>query len=131
LSAIDPPSNLVTPEEFVFEGAGNSKVHGWIIKPHNYDENKKNAYPMALLIHGGPEGAWNDDWSYRWNPQLFSASGYFTVMINTQGSTGYGQEFTRAILGNWGGAPYESLMLGVDYILQEYKQIDPTRLAVD
>jgi dipeptidyl aminopeptidase/acylaminoacyl peptidase len=68
-------------------------VHGWVLKPYEYKPTE--TYPLAFLIHGGPESAWNDDWSYRWNVQLFASKSYFTVMINPQGSTGYGQKFTE------------------------------------
>ena len=82
---------------------------------------------MKFLIHGGPQGAWGDDWSYRWNPELFAANGYVVVMINFHGSTGYGQKFIDAINGNWGGAPYEDLMLGLDYAEKTYPFIDKDR----
>jgi dipeptidyl aminopeptidase/acylaminoacyl peptidase len=97
------------------------------MKPFGYNDKQK--YPLAYLIHGGPEGAWNDDWSYRWNPQMFASRSYFTVMVNPQGSTGFGQNYTKAILGNWGGAPYISLMKGLDYVLDKYPQIDSKRIA--
>ncbi len=82
---------------------------------------------MKFLIHGGPEGAWGDDWSYRWNPELFAANGYVVIMINFHGSTGYGQKFIDAINGDWGGAPFEDLMKGLDYAEQHYPFIDKTR----
>jgi dipeptidyl aminopeptidase/acylaminoacyl peptidase len=82
-------------------------VHGWFFKPHNFDAKK--TYPLAFLIHGGPEGAWNDDWGLRWNQQIFSGAGYAVVSINPTGSTGYGSEFTRAILRNWGSLPYQGI----------------------
>ncbi len=109
-------------ESFWFDGAANEKVQGFIVKPPNFDPNKK--YPVKFLIHGGPEGAWGDDWSYRWNPELFAANGYMIVMINFHGSTGYGQKFIDAINGNWGGAPYQDLMLGLDYAEKTYPYID-------
>src|SRR5581483_2542087 len=103
-----------------------SMIHGFIVKPPNFDKSKK--YPMILLIHGGPQSAWLDAWSYRWNPQMFAARGYVAVMINPHGSTGYGQAFTEQISGDWGGAVYEDLMKGVDYMLgQGY--VDPNRLG--
>ena len=82
---------------------------------------------MKFLIHGGPEGAWGDDWSYRWNPELFAANGYVVVMVNFHGSTGYGQKFIDAINGNWGGPPYQDLMLGLDYAEKTYPYIDKDR----
>jgi dipeptidyl aminopeptidase/acylaminoacyl peptidase len=112
-------------ESFWFEGAKSDKVQGFLVKPPNFDPNKK--YPMKFLIHGGPQGAWGDDWSYRWNPELFAANGYVVIMINFHGSTGYGQKFIDEINGNWGGAPYEDLMKGLDYAEKTYPFIDKDR----
>jgi dipeptidyl aminopeptidase/acylaminoacyl peptidase len=112
-------------ETFWLTGALKEKVQGFFVKPPNFDANKK--YPVKFLIHGGPEGAWGDDWSYRWNPELFAANGYVTVMINFHGSTGYGQKFIDAINGNWGGPPYQDLMLGLDYAEKTYPFIDKDR----
>src|SRR5580698_2503315 len=92
-------------EPFWFVGTHDDKVEGFLVKPPNFDPSKK--YPVKFLIHGGPEGAWGDDWSYRWNPELFAAptsstsSGYVVIMINFHGSTGYGQKFMDAINGDW------------------------------
>ncbi len=112
-------------ESFWFNGAIKEKVQGFVVKPPNFDASKK--YPVKFLIHGGPEGAWGDDWSYRWNPELFAANGYVIVMINFHGSTGYGQKFIDAINGNWGGPPYQDLMLGLDYAEKTYPFIDKDR----
>ena len=112
-------------ESFWFTGANGDKVQGFLVKPPNFDANKK--YPVKFLIHGGPEGAWGDDWSYRWNPELFAANGYVVVMINFHGSTGYGQKFIDAINGDWGGAPFEDLMKGLDYAEKTYPFIDKDR----
>ena len=105
--------------------ASKDRVQGFLVKPPNFDASKK--YPVKFLIHGGPEGAWGDSWSYRWNPELFAANGYVVVMINFTGSTGYGQEFTQAIQGDWGGRPYEDLMKGLDYVEKTYPFIDKDR----
>jgi dipeptidyl aminopeptidase/acylaminoacyl peptidase len=118
-------------ESFWFTGAHKDKVQGFLVKPPNFDASKK--YPVKFLIHGGPQGAWGDDWSYRWNAELFAAptsstpSGYVVIMINFHGSTGYGQKFIDAINGDWGGAPYEDLMKGLDYAEEHYGFIDKTR----
>jgi dipeptidyl aminopeptidase/acylaminoacyl peptidase len=112
-------------EPYWFNGSLKDKVQGFVIKPPNFDPSKK--YPVKYLIHGGPQGAWGDDWSYRWNPELFAASGYVVVMVNFHGSTGYGQKFIDAINGNWGGPPYQDLMLGLDYAEQHYPFIDKDR----
>ncbi|MFZ0310510.1 MAG: S9 family peptidase [Candidatus Sulfotelmatobacter sp.] len=126
-------SNIaMTPlESFGFKGAHNDKVEGFLVKPPNFDASKK--YPVKFLIHGGPQGAWGDDWSYRWNPELFASptsstpSGYVVIMINFHGSTGYGQKFIDAINGDWGGAPFEDLMKGLDYAEKTYPFIDKDR----
>jgi dipeptidyl aminopeptidase/acylaminoacyl peptidase len=122
----------MTPlQTFWFDGALGDRVEGFIVKPPNFDASKK--YPVKFLIHGGPQGAWGDDWSYRWNPELFASptsavpSGYVVVMINFHGSTGYGQKFIDAINGDWGGAPFEDLMKGLDYAEQTYPFIDKKR----
>jgi len=112
-------------EPYWFTGALKEQVQGFVVKPPNFDPNKK--YPVKYLIHGGPQGAWGDDWSYRWNPELFAANGYVVVMVNFHGSTGYGQKFIDAINGNWGGPPYEDLMLGLDYAEKNYPYIDKDR----
>jgi dipeptidyl aminopeptidase/acylaminoacyl peptidase len=112
-------------ESFWFLGAHNDKVEGFLVKPPNFDASKK--YPVKFLIHGGPQGAWGDDWSYRWNPELFAANGYVVIMINFHGSTGYGQKFIDAINGDWGGAPFEDLMKGLDYAEKAYPFIDKNR----
>jgi dipeptidyl aminopeptidase/acylaminoacyl peptidase len=117
---------LMSPlESFWFPGANNDKVQGFMVKPPNFDPSKK--YPVKFLIHGGPQGAWGDDWSYRWNPELFAANGYVVIMINFHGSTGYGQKFIDAINGDWGGAPFEDLMKGLDYAEEHYPFVDKTR----
>ena len=118
-------------EPFWFTGAKGDKVEGFLVKPPNFDPSKK--YPVKFLIHGGPQGAWGDDWSYRWNPELFAAptsstsSGYVVIMINFHGSTGYGQKFVESISGDWGGAPFEDLMKGLDYAEKTYPFIDKDR----
>jgi len=117
--------SMAEAEPFWFKGADGDNVEGSLVKPPNFDINKK--YPAKFLIHGGPQGAWGDDWSYRWNPQLFAANGYVVVMINFHGSTGYGQKFIDAINGDWGGAPFEDLMKGLDYAEQHYPFIDKDR----
>jgi dipeptidyl aminopeptidase/acylaminoacyl peptidase len=112
-------------ESFWFNGAVKDKVQGFVVKPPNFDASKK--YPVKFLIHGGPQGAWGDDWSYRWNPELFAANGYVVVMVNFHGSTGHGQKFIDAINGNWGGPPFQDLMLGLDYAEKTYPFIDKDR----
>jgi dipeptidyl aminopeptidase/acylaminoacyl peptidase len=112
-------------EPFSFTGSERAKVEGFIVKPPGFDASKK--YPVKFLIHGGPQGAWGDSWSFRWNPELFAASGYVVIMINPRGSTGYGQKFIDDINGDWGGRAYQDLMLGLDYAERTYPFIDKQR----
>ncbi len=103
--------NLKPAEEVTWQGAEEAKVSGWIIKPPDFDPSRK--WPLLVLIHGGPQGAWGDNWSYRWNPQIFAAAGYVVFMPNPRGSTGFGQKFTDDISGDWGGKVFTDLMNGV------------------
>jgi dipeptidyl aminopeptidase/acylaminoacyl peptidase len=112
-------------ESFWFTGAEKKKVQGFLVKPPNFDAAKK--YPVKFLIHGGPQGAWGDDWSFRWNPNMFASDGYVVVMINPRGSTGYGQQFIDDINGDWGGRAYKDLMMGLDYAEKTYPFIDKER----
>jgi dipeptidyl aminopeptidase/acylaminoacyl peptidase len=118
--------DLNSAEDFEYAGALNARIHGFIVKPPRFDPAKK--YPMVLLIHGGPQGAWLDAWSYRWNAQMYAARGYVTVLINPHGSTGYGQAFTEQISGDWGGAVYEDLMKGVDHVIKQ-GYVDANRIG--
>jgi len=112
-------------ESFWFAGAGGAKVQGFLVKPPNFDPQKK--YPVKFLIHGGPQGQWGDEWSYRWNAQLFTADGSVVIMINPRGSTGRGQKFIDEINGDWGGKPFIDLMDGLDYAEKTYAFIDKDR----
>ncbi len=104
-------------EEFVVDGAEKAKVHSFLLKPAGFDPKKK--YPVLFLIHGGPQGAWGQAWSYRWNPQVFANAGFVVVMPNPRGSTGYGQKFTDEISDDWGGKVYDDLMAVVDKVESE------------
>ena len=112
-------------ESFWFTAADKTKLQGFLIRPPAFDPAKK--YPVKFLIHGGPQGAWGDDWSYRWNPELFAANGYVVIMINMRGSTGYGQTIVDGVNGDWGGKPFTDLMEGLDYAEQHYPFIDKNR----
>jgi dipeptidyl aminopeptidase/acylaminoacyl peptidase len=114
-------------EPFWFEGADNDPVHGFLLKPPNFDPSRK--YPLLFIIHGGPQSAFFDHFHFRWNPQLFASPGYVVVEINPRGSIGYGQEFTDQISGDWGGRCYEDLMKGLDHVLNTFDFIDPEHLA--
>lgn len=119
------PIAMQPVEPFWFVGGGGTKVEGFLVKPPGFDPNKK--YPLKFLIHGGPQGAWGDEWSYRWNAELFAADGYLVVMINPRGSTGYGQAFVDGVNGDWGGQPYLDLMKGLDYLERTYSFVDKER----
>ncbi|OCH92867.1 alpha/beta-hydrolase [Obba rivulosa] len=119
--------SLVEGEDFWFEGAEGKRVHGWLLKPPGFKEGEKKKWPIVMLIHGGPQGAWEDQWSTRWNPNIFANQGYFTIAINPTGSTSFGQEFTDAITEDWGGKPFVDLRKGWDYILEHYPEVDPDR----
>ncbi|HEY5972580.1 MAG TPA: S9 family peptidase [Pseudoxanthomonas sp.] len=109
-------------EQFNFKGANGDTVHGYVVKPWNYVEGKK--YPVAFLIHGGPQGSFGNGWSYRWNPQTYAGQGYAVVMIDFHGSTGYGQAFTDAISQDWGGKPLEDLQKGWAAAQKKYAFLD-------
>ena len=112
-------------EQFSFRGAGNATVYGYVVKPWNYQEGQ--TYPVAFLIHGGPQGSMANSWSYRWNAQTYAGQGYAVVMIDFHGSTGYGQAFTDAITGDWGGKPLEDLQRGWAAAQQRYAFLDGDR----
>jgi dipeptidyl aminopeptidase/acylaminoacyl peptidase len=113
-------------EEIWFEGAEGARVQGWVVKPPNFDPQRK--YPLLTLIHGGPQGAWGEAWSYRWNAQVFAGAGYVVFMPNPRGSTGFGQPFIDGVSGDWGGKVYTDLLNGVDEMLAR-PYVDPERTA--
>jgi dipeptidyl aminopeptidase/acylaminoacyl peptidase len=115
------------PERFSFKGAKGDTVYGYIVYPVDFDPAKK--YPVAFLIHGGPQGSFGNDFHYRWNPQAYAGAGYAVVMVDFHGSTGYGQVFTDAINNDWGGAPFEDLMKGLDYALAGHPFMDRDRVG--
>jgi len=114
-------------EQFSFEGAGGDTVYGFIVKPPGMKRGKK--YPVAFLIHGGPQGSFSNDFHYRWNPQTYAGQGFAAVMIDFHGSTGYGQAFTDSISGDWGGKPLEDLKLGLAAALDRYEFLDGDRVC--
>jgi dipeptidyl aminopeptidase/acylaminoacyl peptidase len=114
-------------EQFSFKGARDETVYGWMVKPAGFREAQK--YPVAFIVHGGPQGSLSNHFHYRWNMQAFAGAGYVTVGIDFHGSTGYGQAFTDAIRADWGGAPYEDLMKGLDAALARYPFMDGKRVC--
>lgn len=115
------------PEQFSFAGWNGETVHGYIVRPADFNPAKK--YPVAFLIHGGPQGSFGNDFHYRWNPQVYAAAGYAAVMVDFHGSTGYGQAFTDAIRGDWGGKPLEDLQKGLQAALDKNPWMDGDRVG--
>jgi dipeptidyl aminopeptidase/acylaminoacyl peptidase len=113
--------------QFSFPGWNNENVFGYVIKPVDFKADRK--YPVAFLIHGGPQGNFGNAWSWRWNPQAFAGAGYAVVMVDFHGSTGYGQAFTDSISGDWGGKPLEDLKLGLSAALKANAWLDPDRMC--
>ncbi len=109
-------------EQFSFAGWNGETVHGYVIKPANYVEGQQ--YPVAFLIHGGPQGSFGNSWSYRWNPSSYAGAGYAVVMIDFHGSTGYGQAFTDSISQHWGDRPLEDLQKGWAAAQERYSFLD-------
>lgn len=116
---------LGEPRQFEFAGAGGDTVRGFVVQPADFDPAQR--YPLAFLIHGGPQGSFGDMFHHRWNAQTYAGAGYAVVMIDFHGSTGYGQAFTDAISGDWGDTPLEDLKLGLAHVLAENPWIDGER----
>ena len=114
-------------EQFSFAGAEGDTVYAQVVKPANFDPNQ--TYPVAFLIHGGPQGSFGNHFHYRWNPQSYAAAGYAAVMVDFRGSVGYGQAFTDAITGDWGGTPLEDLQKGLAAALERYDWMDPENVC--
>jgi dipeptidyl aminopeptidase/acylaminoacyl peptidase len=118
--------DLTQPESVTVPGAGGTPMQMWILRPPGFDPNKK--WPLAFLVHGGPQGAWEDGWSFRWCPELWAAQGYVVALPNPRGSTGFGQKYVDEISRDWGGKCYEDLMAGLAY-LEKQPYIDSERMA--
>jgi dipeptidyl aminopeptidase/acylaminoacyl peptidase len=114
-------------QQFSFPGWNNENVFGYVVKPVDFKSDHK--YPVAFLIHGGPQGSFGNGWSWRWNPQAFAGAGYAVVMIDFHGSTGYGQAFTDSISGDWGGKPLQDLKLGLDAALKANPWLDAENIC--
>jgi dipeptidyl aminopeptidase/acylaminoacyl peptidase len=117
---------LPRPESLAVPGAGGTPMQMWLLKPPGFDANKK--WPLAFLVHGGPQNAWEDAWSFRWNAEIWAAQGYVVALPNPRGSTGFGQKYVDEISRDWGGKCYEDLMAGLDY-LEKQPFIDRDRMA--
>lgn len=114
-------------EQFSFTGAEDETVYGYVVKPAGFEEDKQ--YPIAFLVHGGPQGSFGNHFHYRWNPQTYAGQGFATVFIDFHGSTGYGQDFTDSISGDWGGNPLIDLRLGLKSALEKYKFLDGEKVC--
>ena len=114
-------------EQFDFKGWNDETVYGYVVKPVNFTKGRK--YPVAFIVHGGPQGSMGNDFHYRWNPQTYAGAGYAVVFIDFHGSTGYGQAFTDSISGDWGGKPFEDLQKGWAHALKKYDFLDGTKAA--
>jgi len=114
-------------EQFSFAGWNDDNVFGYVVKPANFKGDQK--YPVAFVVHGGPQGSMANVWHWRWNAQSFAGAGYGVVMIDFHGSTGYGQAFTDSISGDWGGKPLEDLKLGLAAALKQYPWLDGERMC--
>jgi dipeptidyl aminopeptidase/acylaminoacyl peptidase len=110
------------PTQFTFKGWNDEEVYGYVMTPWNYKKGRK--YPVAFIVHGGPQGSMGNDWHYRWNPAVISGMGYAVVFIDFHGSTGYGQAFTDSISGDWGGKPLEDLQKGWAHALKAFPYLD-------
>jgi len=118
---------LGEPEQYQFKGWNGETVYGYVLKPAVFDPQQK--YPVAFLIHGGPQGSFGNHFHYRWNPQAYAGAGYAVVMVDFHGSTGYGQAFTDAIRGDWGGKPLQDLQKGLAAALERYSWLDGDRVG--
>ena len=114
-------------EQFTFDGWNDEQVHAYVVKPVDFDPTKP--YPIAFLIHGGPQGSFGNHFHYRWNPQAYAGRGYGVVMVDFHGSTGYGQAFVDSIRGDWGGKPLVDLQKGLAAALKRYPWLDGERVA--
>jgi dipeptidyl aminopeptidase/acylaminoacyl peptidase len=112
-------------EQFQFRGWNDETVHGYVVRPWNYREGER--YPVAFIVHGGPQGSMGNSFHYRWNPQTYAGQGFAVVFIDFHGSTGYGQAFTDSISGDWGGKPLEDLQKGWAHALATYPFLDGER----
>ncbi|MBD8540840.1 S9 family peptidase [Oxalobacteraceae sp. CFBP 8761] len=112
-------------EQFSFAGANGDTVYGYVMKPWNAQPGQK--YPVAFIVHGGPQGSFGNSWSYRWNPQTYAGAGYAAVFIDFHGSTGYGQKFTDSISNDWGGKPLVDLQKGYDAAVKKFPWLDRSR----
>ncbi len=118
---------LTKPLDITFKGADNDNVQMYLLYPPNFDAAKK--YPLIHMVHGGPAGTFGDDWSYRWNAQVFASYGYVVAMVNFHGSTSFGKKFMTSIVGAHGDKPFTDMMRATDYLIRTYPFVDSMRMA--
>lgn len=127
--------DIIMPKviQHYFEGGGGDMIHAWFLPPvesqREITANKEGKVPLVVIVHGGPQGAILNSWSYRWNLSIFASQGYAVLAVNFHGSSSYGQKFTDSIRNDWGGKPYDDIMKGIDYICRSYNYLDETRIA--
>lgn len=126
VTKINQSYTIQKAEDVEWTGALNHKIHGFVVKPADFDASKK--YPLIVIIHGGPQGAFSDNWGYRWNPQIFANQGYVVFLPNPRGSTGYGQKFVNDISGDWGGKVFVDIKNGIAEIIKR-PYVDKTRIG--
>ena len=126
ISRANAPLQLARAEDVDWTGATNTRIHGWLLKPANFDPNRK--YPLIVLIHGGPQGAWMDSWSYRWNPQIYANAGYIVFAPNPRGSTTYGQKLVDEVSADWGGKAFIDIKNGVAEVIK-HPYVDRNRIG--
>ncbi len=118
---------MTAPEEFFVTSPDGARIHSFVVKPYGFQSGRK--YPVAMLIHGGPQGFWGHAWTYRWNAQVFAAAGFVVVMPNPRGSTGYGQKFIDEINNDWGGRAFDDIMAVTDHVVTNLPYADGARLT--
>lgn len=116
---------LTIPSPRHYQGSCAHQIHAWVLKPSSFSPTRR--YPLALLIHGGPHSAWNDEWSTRWNPAVFAEQGYIVVAPNISGSIGYGQKFADDVVDEYGGRPYQDLEMLFEYVTTHMPYVDTER----
>ena len=125
--AVMSTMSLGEPEQFTFAGANGETVYAYVMKPADYTAGKR--YPVAFIVHGGPQVSFGNAWSYRWNPQTYAGAGYASIFVDFHGSPGYGQAFTDSISGDWGGKPLEDLQKGLAAALEKYSFLDSKHMC--
>jgi dipeptidyl aminopeptidase/acylaminoacyl peptidase len=124
-AAVLAEREFATFEQFSFAGANDQQVYGYAMKPHGWQAGQK--YPIAFIVHGGPQVSFANHWSWRWNAQVYAGAGYGVVFIDFHGSPGYGQAFTDSISQDWGGKPLIDLQKGLEAALARYDWLDGSR----